>query len=340
MQPIARGPVALADRDQAARDERRRLLQLELGRAVREPERAHELPRGARDPAHPGGARCSCSGRWCSRAGTPWLVLAAMFVDVRDRRRHRAARPSSTARGAARLRREHHAGQRPERRQHGRQGGPLRASPTRRSGRSRRPTPRTAPSTAAIDALTPRRRRGAARQHLPRRGDLRRRRLGPLRDVLLHHHRRLRRRADGRAARRNGSGKKIEAREIKYAAVGALFVPTMVLTLTAISIATKLGVASIFNPGAHGFTETLYAYDSQSNNNGSAFAGFGLTNFSADLGTVALLPRPLRADARRARPRRRAREEEDRAGVGGDVPHRRADVRRPARRRDRCSPPG
>jgi K+-transporting ATPase ATPase A chain len=84
-------------------------------------------------------------------------------------------------------------------------------------------------------------------------------------------------------------GKKIEAREIKYAAVGALFVPTMVLALAAISIATKLGVASIFNPGAHGFTETLYAYTSQSNNNGSAFAGFGLTNFSADFGTVAML---------------------------------------------------
>ena len=84
-------------------------------------------------------------------------------------------------------------------------------------------------------------------------------------------------------------GKKIEAREIKYAALGALFVPTMVLTLTAISIATKLGVASIFNPAAHGFTETLYAYTSQSNNNGSAFAGFGLTNFSADFGAVAML---------------------------------------------------
>ncbi|HEX4521763.1 MAG TPA: potassium-transporting ATPase subunit KdpA [Gaiellaceae bacterium] len=84
-------------------------------------------------------------------------------------------------------------------------------------------------------------------------------------------------------------GKKIEAREIKYAALGALFVPTMVLTLAAISIATKSGLASIFNSGVHGFTETLYAYDSQGNNNGSAFAGFGLTNFSADLGTVALL---------------------------------------------------
>jgi K+-transporting ATPase ATPase A chain len=62
----------------------------------------------------------------------------------------------------------------------------------------------------------------------------------------------------------------------------------MVLTLTAVSIVTKVGLASIYNPGAHGFSETLYAYTSQSNNNGSAFAGFGLTNFSAELGAVAL----------------------------------------------------
>ncbi len=83
-------------------------------------------------------------------------------------------------------------------------------------------------------------------------------------------------------------GKKIEAREIKYAALGALFVPTMVLTMTAVSIVTKSGLASIYNSGVHGFTETLYAYDSQSNNNGSAFAGFGATSFSASFGTVAL----------------------------------------------------
>ncbi len=84
-------------------------------------------------------------------------------------------------------------------------------------------------------------------------------------------------------------GKKIEAREIKYAAVGALFVPTMVLALTALSVVTASGLASVFNPGAHGFTEALYAYTSQSNNNGSAFAGYGATSFSADLGTVALI---------------------------------------------------
>jgi K+-transporting ATPase ATPase A chain len=83
-------------------------------------------------------------------------------------------------------------------------------------------------------------------------------------------------------------GKKIEAREIKYAAVGALFVPTLVLVLTAVSVVTPDGLASIFNPGAHGFTEALYAYSSQTNNNGSAFAGYGALNFSAELGAVAM----------------------------------------------------
>jgi K+-transporting ATPase ATPase A chain len=64
----------------------------------------------------------------------------------------------------------------------------------------------------------------------------------------------------------------------------------MVLVLTAIAIVTNRGLASIYNHElpAHGFSETLYAYDSQSNNNGSAFAGYGATNFSAELGTVGL----------------------------------------------------
>jgi len=83
-------------------------------------------------------------------------------------------------------------------------------------------------------------------------------------------------------------GKKIEAREIKYAAVGALFVPTMVLSLTAISIITHGGLVSLYNTGAHGFTEALYAYTSQGNNNGSAFAGYGGKTFSEQLGSIAL----------------------------------------------------
>jgi potassium-transporting ATPase potassium-binding subunit len=84
-------------------------------------------------------------------------------------------------------------------------------------------------------------------------------------------------------------GKKIEAREIKYAAVGALLVPTVALVTTAISIVTHGGLASVYNTGAHGFTEALYAYTSQSNNNGSAFAGYGGKTFSEQLGTVSML---------------------------------------------------
>ena len=83
-------------------------------------------------------------------------------------------------------------------------------------------------------------------------------------------------------------GKKLEAREIKIAAVGALFVPSMVLIMVAVAVVTDVGLASMYNPGAHGFSEAFYAYDSQSNNNGSAFAGYGATDFSTRLGTVAL----------------------------------------------------
>ena len=84
-------------------------------------------------------------------------------------------------------------------------------------------------------------------------------------------------------------GKKIEAREMKLAAIGALFVPTMALVLTAVAIVAPAGLASVYNTGAHGFTEALYAYTSQSNNNGSAIAGYGATTFSTTLGGIAML---------------------------------------------------
>jgi len=84
-------------------------------------------------------------------------------------------------------------------------------------------------------------------------------------------------------------GKKIESREVKLAALGALFTPVLALVLTAVSIVTHAGLRSVFNPGAHGFTEALYAWTSMANTNGSAFAGYGLTSFSATLGTVAML---------------------------------------------------
>jgi K+-transporting ATPase ATPase A chain len=69
-------------------------------------------------------------------------------------------------------------------------------------------------------------------------------------------------------------GKKIEAREVKLVMVGTLFVPLAVLATTALAIGTKWGDSSIYNPGPQGFSETLYAYVSQANNNGSAFAGY------------------------------------------------------------------
>ncbi len=69
-------------------------------------------------------------------------------------------------------------------------------------------------------------------------------------------------------------GKKIGAREIKLTMVGTLAVPLLVLVATAASIASKYGTRSIYNGGPQGFSETLYAYASQANNNGSAFAGY------------------------------------------------------------------
>ena len=78
-------------------------------------------------------------------------------------------------------------------------------------------------------------------------------------------------------------GKKIGAREIKLVAIGTLAVPLVVLVLTAVAIATDDGRASIFASGPQGFGETLYAYASQANDNGSAFAGY--TGFAQPGGT-------------------------------------------------------
>ncbi|MFF7369053.1 potassium-transporting ATPase subunit KdpA [Streptomyces tricolor] len=68
-------------------------------------------------------------------------------------------------------------------------------------------------------------------------------------------------------------GKKIGAREMKLAAAYILITPALVLVLTAASMALPTPPHSMLNPGAHGFSEVLYAFTSASNNNGSAFAG-------------------------------------------------------------------
>jgi K+-transporting ATPase ATPase A chain len=71
-------------------------------------------------------------------------------------------------------------------------------------------------------------------------------------------------------------GKKLEAREIKLAGLGILITPLAALSCTALATASKAGRASISEAatGPQGFSETFYAYLSQANNNGSAFAGY------------------------------------------------------------------
>ena len=68
-------------------------------------------------------------------------------------------------------------------------------------------------------------------------------------------------------------GKKIEAREVKMAMLAILILPLMILGWTAVAVVYPTAVASMANAGPHGFTEALYAYTSQTGNNGSAFAG-------------------------------------------------------------------
>jgi potassium-transporting ATPase potassium-binding subunit len=69
-------------------------------------------------------------------------------------------------------------------------------------------------------------------------------------------------------------GKKVEAREIKLTILATVTVPMMALVATALAIGSKWGAPSIYDSGSQGFSETLYAYVSQANNNGSAFAGY------------------------------------------------------------------
>jgi potassium-transporting ATPase potassium-binding subunit len=70
-------------------------------------------------------------------------------------------------------------------------------------------------------------------------------------------------------------GKKIRPVEMKYAALYFLTLPVVILTAAGLSIGTHAGQAAIFNPGPHGLTEIVYAFASEANNNGSAFAGLG-----------------------------------------------------------------
>jgi K+-transporting ATPase ATPase A chain len=88
-------------------------------------------------------------------------------------------------------------------------------------------------------------------------------------------------------------GKKIEAFEVKMAAVAILVPPLVVLVGTAIAVMADAGRAGIANPGAHGFSEILYAFSSAGNNNGSAFGGLSANTpfYNTMLGLAMLLSR-------------------------------------------------
>jgi potassium-transporting ATPase potassium-binding subunit len=88
-------------------------------------------------------------------------------------------------------------------------------------------------------------------------------------------------------------GKKIEAYEMKMAALVILIPPAIVLIGTAVAVVTPAGQAAVANPGAHGFSEILYAFSSAGNNNGSAFAGLNANTpfYNVALGWAMLIAR-------------------------------------------------
>jgi len=88
-------------------------------------------------------------------------------------------------------------------------------------------------------------------------------------------------------------GKKIESFEMKMAAITILVTPFVVLVGTAVAVLVDPGKAGIANPGAHGFSEILYAFSSAGNNNGSAFAGLSANTpfYNSMLGFAMLFAR-------------------------------------------------
>jgi K+-transporting ATPase ATPase A chain len=88
-------------------------------------------------------------------------------------------------------------------------------------------------------------------------------------------------------------GKKIDAYEMKMASLVILFPPMIVLVGTAIAVVTPDAVKSMANPGAHGFSEVLYAFSSAGNNNGSAFGGLSANTpfYNTALGIAMLIAR-------------------------------------------------
>ena len=207
-------------------------------------------------------------GRMVGNRRQGWALYAAMLRCSSSRVgvAYAAEQHGSPARAASRAR------------WHGRRTSRARSSasgsPSTALGDRARPSPPTASVNSAHDSLHRHRRRRAAGQHDDRRGHLRRRRLGPLRDAAVGPARRLHRRPDGRAhagvPRQEDRGARGQARADRDAFRAARRAGRSPALAWRPSGARRRSTT----PGPQGFSETLYAYTSQGNNNGSAFAGY------------------------------------------------------------------
>ncbi len=88
-------------------------------------------------------------------------------------------------------------------------------------------------------------------------------------------------------------GKKVEAREIKYAMLAVLILPLSILGFAGVAAVVPIALRALENPGPHGLSEILYAYSSATGNNGSAFAGLSanVPYWNTTLGIAMLLGR-------------------------------------------------
>jgi len=84
-------------------------------------------------------------------------------------------------------------------------------------------------------------------------------------------------------------GKKIEAYEMKMASLLILIMPLIVLGMTALAVSFDAGQSAVSNPGPHGFSQILYAFTSQGNNNGSVFAGLSGNTLFYNLGGALMM---------------------------------------------------
>jgi K+-transporting ATPase ATPase A chain len=88
-------------------------------------------------------------------------------------------------------------------------------------------------------------------------------------------------------------GKRIEAREMKFAVMALIVLPLLILGVTAVAAMLPAALSSIANSGPHGLSEILYAYSSATGNNGSAFAGLNANTpwFNTTLGIAMMFGR-------------------------------------------------